>query len=272
MKKFWRLTKERFRKFAQYWDLLVLLVQRDIKLKYRRSFLGYLWSILTPLLSMAVMAVVFTRIFERSKEVNFPLYLICGNILFSFMRESTTLAMNSVVGSASLLKKTYVPKYIFTLSKVTSCMVNFLLSLGALLIVMIATGEPFRWMNFLALIPITELYVFCVGLGLLLAATTVFFRDLRNIWSVVTLAWMYMTPIFWFMSDKLGDLGVFIRRFNPMYMFIQQFRYFIMQYQTVGVDPSAWVLMLRGAICALAMLIVGLFTFNRVKNRFILFI
>lgn len=271
MKRIYEKAKGSVKRFAQYWDLLVLLVQRDVKLKYRRSFLGYIWSVLNPLLSMLVMVVVFSTMFKRSIE-NFPVYLICGNILFSFMRESTTLAMNSVVGSASLLKKTYVPKYIFTLSKVTSCMVNFVLSLGALLIVMVATGEPFRWINFLGLVPILELYVFCVGLGLLLAATTVFFRDLRNIWSVVTLAWMYMTPIFWFMSDKLGDLGVFIRRFNPMYMFIQQFRYFIMGYQTVGIDPSAWVLMLRGAICAVAMLIIGLFTFNRVKNRFILFI
>ncbi|MBR4905236.1 MAG: ABC transporter permease [Clostridia bacterium] len=281
MKKFFRLTKERFKKFFKYWDLLMLLVQRDLKLKYRRSFLGYLWSVLNPLLSMIVMAIVFTRMFKRNIE-NFPLYLICGNILFSFMRDSTTQAMTSVISNASLLKKTYVPKYIFTLSKVTSCMVNFVLSLGALFIVMIATKQPFRWMNFMIIVPIVELYVFCLGLGLLLAAGTVFFRDIRNIWNVVTLAWMYLTPIFYsldsFNDSKTKDivdmskLGLFIRRFNPLYMYIQQFRYFIMQYESTLVEVPCGVLMWRGAVCAGLMLIVGLITFNATKNKFILYI
>ena len=271
IKQYWKLTKERFLEFFRYWDLLVLLVQRDLKLKYRRSFLGYLWSILTPLLSMTVMAIVFTKMFKRSQEVNFPLYLICGNILFSFMRDSTNQALNSVIGSAALLKKTYVPKYIFTLSKVTSCMVNFVLSLGALLIVMIWTGQPFRWINLLSIVPILELYVFCLGLGMLLAAGTVFFRDIKNIWSVVTLAWMYLTPIFWFLSESMGTLGIIIRRFNPMYMYIQQFRYLIMQYGSTF-DPPCGVLMWRGAVCAIVMLLIGLVTFNKTKNKFILYI
>lgn len=281
MKKYFKLTKERFKKFFRYWDLLVLLVQRDLKLKYRRSFLGYLWSVLNPLLSMVVMAVVFSRMFKRDIP-NYPLYLICGNILFSLMRDSTNQAMNSVIGSASLLKKTYVPKYIFTLSKITSSMVNFVLSLGALVIVMIATGQPFRWMNLLVFVPIVELYVFCLGLGLLLAAGTVFFRDIRNIWSVVTLAWMYLTPIFYKLDSfndskqqgvvSMSKLGLLIRRFNPMYMYIQQFRYLIMQYETTLVDIPCGVLMWRGAVCAGLTLLVGLFTFNATKNKFILYI
>jgi len=284
MKKFLRLTRERIRKFAQYWDLLALLVQRDIKLKYRRSFLGYLWSVLAPLLSMLVMWVVFSQIFDRSSIANFPVYLICGNILFSFMRESTTQAMGSVVGSASLLKKTYVPKYIFTLSKVTSCMVNFVLSLGALLIVMIVTRVQFQWMNLLIVIPILELYVFCVGLGLFLAAITVFFRDVKNIWGVVTLAWMYLTPIFYSMENFLDSdmkkqglmvmkpLGLYIRRFNPMYMYVQQFRFFIMQHYIPEVEVPVMTLMWRGGLVAVLMLIVGLATFNATKNKFILYI
>ena len=271
MKKIWGIFWGWFKRFAKYWDLLVLLVQRDLKLKYRRSFLGYLWSILTPLLSMVVMAVVFTRMFPRSQEVNYPLYLICGNILFSFMRESTNQALNSVIGNAALLKKTYVPKYIFTLSKVTSSMVNFVLSLGALIIVMIATGEPFRWVNLLTVVPIVELYLFCVGLGMLLAATTVFFRDIKNIWSVVTLAWMYLTPIFYFLTNNMGTLGVAIRRFNPMYSYIQQFRYFIMGYVSVY-DPAVGILMVRGAIYAGIALIAGTLTFKATKNKFILYI
>ena len=277
MKKFLRLTRSRIQKFAQYWDLLVLLVQRDLKLKYRRSFLGYLWSVLNPLLSMIVMSIVFTEMFKRRIE-NFPVYLICGNILFSFMREATTQAMTSVVGSAPLLKKSYVPKYIFTLSKITSSMVNLILSFGALIIVMIFRHVPFRWMNLMGLIPVLELYVFCVGLGMFLAAVTVFFRDMKNIWSVVTLAWMYLTPIFYSLESHtnadgtMKTLGLLIRRYNPMYMYVQQFRYFIMQWYVEGVEVGAYTLMWRGAVVAALMLIVGLLTFNATKNKFILYI
>ena len=280
MKRFWRLTKSRLQKFFRYWDLLVLLVQRDLKLKYRRSFLGYLWSVLTPLLSMTVMAIVFTEMFGK-KIPFFPVYLICGNILFSFMREATTKAMTSVIENASLLKKTYVPKYVFTLSKVTSSMVNFVLSLGALVIVMIVMHVPFRWMNLLIIIPIVELYLFCIGLGMFLAAATVFFRDLKNIWSVVTLAWMYLTPIFYSIemfydtkTETMKPLGLFIRRFNPMYAYIQQFRYFIIQhFDALRPIEAPWgLLVLRGAIFAAIMLLVGISTFSATKNKFILYI
>lgn len=277
MKKLYLKIKNRIDGFYQYKDLLALLVERDLKLKYRRSFLGYLWSILNPLLSMAVQAVVFTSIFRNSIE-NFPVYLICGNILFSFMRESSTQALTSVIDNAALLKKTYVPKYIFTLSKITSGLVNFVLSLGALLIVMIVTGVPFRWENLLAIVPILELYVFCVGLGLLVASLTVFFRDMKNLWSVVTLAWMYMTPIFYSLESfyqgdvmKMAGISMLIRRFNPMYMYIQQFRALIMNYRPAWEVPTV-VLMGRGALVAIIMLIVGIIVFNRTEDKFILYI
>ena len=263
--------------FFKYKDLLSLLVQRDIKLKYRRSFLGYLWSILSPLLSMAVMAIVFTSIFKRSIE-NYPVYLICGNILFSFMRDSSTQAMNSVIGSAALLKKTYVPKYIFTLSKITSSFVNFIFSLGALLIVMIATGVPFRWSNLLIVIPICELYVFCIGLGLFLSAITVFFRDMKNLWGVVTLAWMYLTPIFYslesFYKDdpvNLNGIGMYIREYNAMYMYIQQFRAMILNYAPVW-EASIDTLIIRGGVFSIVSFLIGIITFNITKDKFILYI
>ena len=280
MKKIWMTCKGWFRRFSMYRDLLVLLVQRDIKLKYRRSFLGYLWSVLNPLLSMLVMVIVFSTMFKRKIE-NFPVYLICGNILFSFMREATNKAMTSVIENAALLKKANVPKYIFTLSKVTSSMVNFVFSLGALVIVMIATKVPFRWNNLMIIIPIIELYAFCVGLGMLLAALTVFFRDIKNIWGVVTLAWMYLTPIFYSLENfntsnekgvvAMSTLGLVIRRLNPMYMYIQQFRYFIIQNADAWEVPTP-ELMWRGAVVAAAFLVAGVLTFNATKNKFILYI
>ena len=116
---------DRINVFMKYKDLLIQLVSRDIKLKYRRSFLGYLWSVLNPLFVMIIMTIVFSTMFSRNIE-NFPVYLFTGKMLFDFMSTSTNQAMTSVTGNAALLKKTYVPKYIFTLSKVTSCMVDLL--------------------------------------------------------------------------------------------------------------------------------------------------
>lgn len=258
--------KFRMRMLFKYKDLLILLVQRDIKLKYRRSFLGYVWSVLNPLLSMLVMVVVFSHMFSRNIE-NFPVYLICGNILFSFMRESTTLAMSSIITSAPLLKKVYVPKYIFTLSKVTSSMVNLLFSLGALLIVMLVTGTKFTWYCLLIVIPILELYVFCVGLGLFLAQANVFFRDIGNIWSVVTLAWMYATPIFYDIDSLSPLLRYWIPKINPMYIYITQMRDFILTGWWTW-DALIW----RGALVAILMLVIGLWTFTKTKDRFILHI
>ena len=134
--------KSEIQTFYKYKDLVIQLVSRDLKLKYRRSFLGYVWSVLNPLLIMIVMTIVFSTMFDKHIE-NFPVYLLTGRTLFEFMTTSTNAAMRSIIANASLIKKTYVPKYIFTFAKVTSCLVDFVLSLGALLIVMIATRAKF---------------------------------------------------------------------------------------------------------------------------------
>ena len=124
------LMMERLSTLFRYKDLLRELVVRDLKLKYRRSFLGYLWSILNPLLIMLVMVAVFSHMFRAGIE-NFPVYLLSGQAVFDFIRNSTTMAMYSVLDNGALIKKIYVPKYIFTLSKITSTMVDFVFSLGA---------------------------------------------------------------------------------------------------------------------------------------------
>ena len=126
------------KEFWKYKDLLTLLVTKNIKLKYRRSWLGYVWSVLNPLLIMIVMSIVFSTMFSRNIE-NFPVYLFCGQLLFNYMNQSTHQALSSIVGNASLLKKTYVPKYIFTVAKITSGLLDLLFSMGALVIVMIVT-------------------------------------------------------------------------------------------------------------------------------------
>lgn len=118
---------DEFKRLYAFSELLKQLIIRDIKLKYRRSYLGYLWSILNPLLLMIVLVIVFSNLF-RFDIPNFPLYLIAGHVLFNFMVEATTMSVNSIIGNAPLIKKTYVPKYIFSLSRVGSSLVNLIFS------------------------------------------------------------------------------------------------------------------------------------------------
>lgn len=252
--------------FMQFRNLLKQLVIRDLKIKYRRSFLGYLWSVLNPLLIMLVMTVVFSTMFKRNIE-NFPVYLLTGQVMFNFMTNSTNQGMNSILGSATLLKKTYVPKYIFTLAKVTSCLVDFVLSLGALLLVMVVTGVQPTIYILLAPIILLQLYIFCIGLGLFLAQATVFFRDIQYIYSVITTAWLYFTPIFYPIEALPEKLIPFIKICNPMYCYISLFRGVVLY----GWMP-AWHLWVYGFGVALISLLIGLISFWRAQHRFILYI
>ena len=254
------------RGFLQYRGLLRQLVMRDLKIKYRRSFLGYLWSVLNPLMIMLVMTVVFSTMFRRNIE-NFPVYLLSGQVMFNFMTNSTNQGMCSILGSAALLKKTYVPKYIFTLAKVTSCLVDFLLSLGALALVMLFTGVRPTPYLLLAPLVLMQLYVFCVGVGLFLAQATVFFRDIQYIYSVITMAWMYLTPIFYPVDMLPERLQGLIKLCNPMYCYISQFRGVVLY----GWMP-AWHLWAYGSLAALLSLTIGIVSFLRSQDRFILFI
>ncbi len=254
------------RDFWKYRDLLRLLVTRDIKLKYRRSFLGYVWSVLNPLLIMIVMTVVFSTMFSRNIE-NFPVYLFCGQLLFNFMNNSTHQAIFSLTGNAALLKKTYVPKYIFTIAKITSGMVDLVFSLGALVIVMLVTRAPISWTTLLFPFVIIQLYLFCIGLGLFLAQANVFFKDTQFIYNAVTTAWIYLTPIFYPVDMLPQWLEWMVKHFNPMYFYVGQFRDLI--YSCTLPGP---MITLAGWGTALAMLAVGIVSFYRSEDNFILYI
>lgn len=258
--------KKFFKEFWQYKDLLKLLVSRNLKLKYRRSILGYLWSVLNPLLTMIVMTIVFSTMFSRNIE-NFPVYLFCGQLLFNFMNTSTHQAIFAITGNASLLKKTYVPKYIFVVSKITSGIVDLVLSFGALIIVMIVTGAPFSWYNLLFPMVVLQLFVFCIGLGLFLAQANVFFRDTQFIYNAVTTAWMYLTPIFYPIESLPEQVAWFVKHCNPMYFYVAQFRDLIYN----GTMPGNGII-LAGCGAAVAMLIIGIWSFSRSEDKFILYI
>lgn len=250
----------------QYKDLVRELVNRDLKLKYRRSFLGYLWSVLNPLLIMLVLTVVFSTMFNKNID-NYPVYLLTGRILYDFLKLSTNSAMKSVTGNSALLKKTYVPKYIFTLAKITSCMVDMVLSMGALVIVMLITGAKFSWTFLLFPIVVLQIYVFCCGLGFLLATLNVFFRDITYIYRAVTTAWLYLTPIIYPLERLPETVQYMVKTFNPLYYYVVQFRDLIYSGRLPELQVFIW-----GWIIAFAMLLIGVTAFQRKKDKFILYI
>lgn len=252
--------------FQHYKPLLQQLVVKDVKLKYRRSFLGYVWSILNPLLVMIIMVLVFENMFRFDIE-NYPVYLLIGQTVFNFVSEATNQAMWSITGNAALLKKTYVPKYIFTISKVTSSLVNTLFSLGAMLIVFIVCHVKFNWNMLFIPVILLQVYIFSLGLGLLLAQGTVFFRDIQYIYGAFVTAWMYLTPMFYPINQLPFELMWAIKHFNPLYSYITQFRTIVLE----GLFPDPR-LILYGFVIAFVSLIIGTWVFMKKQDRFILYI
>ena len=254
--------------FVKYRALINQLVQRDIKTKYRRSVLGLLWTVLNPLLMMTVLSIVFSYFFSRYGDVeNFPVYLLCGQVIFNFFNESTSIAMGSIVHSGELIKKVYVPKYLFPITKVMSSGVNLLSSMIALVIVMVVTRSRVTPTVLLAVFPLLYVLLFSTGVSLFLSAAAVSFRDLMHLYSVVTTAWMYLTPVIYPMSilDGAPRWAVFIINANPLTAFIKIFRAVVLD----GVT-APWILHVQSIIwCAIA-LVIGSLVFKKSQDKFIL--
>ena len=171
--------------FLKFQPLLSELVARDVKIKYRRSVLGVLWTLLNPLCMMIILSVVFSNIFKFDIE-NFPLYVLSGQVIFNFFNDATTSSMTAIINNAALLKKIYVPKYLFVLARIFSSFINLMASFTALLLVMIAVRAELHWTLFLSWFPLLMVVVFSLGVGMLLAALTVRFRDIMHLYSVFT--------------------------------------------------------------------------------------
>lgn len=245
--------------------ILKSLVSKDFKLKYRRSVLGVLWSVLNPLLMMLVLTAVFSFMFRFTIE-NYPLYLILGTILFDMMSRSTSSAMTSIIEAAPLLKKIRVEKSIFPIEKILFELLNFAISLFAVAAVMIYYQvTPTANLLFLPLLLI-YMVIFCSGIGLLLAALAVFFRDTIHLWGVIVTAWTYATPLF-YPFDMLPDWMQQAMAFNPMYHYVTYFRD-IMMWNT---NPG----LVENLVCfcmAAATFVLGLVVFRKLERKFILYV
>ncbi|MCC7553652.1 MAG: ABC transporter permease [Methanobacteriaceae archaeon] len=251
------------RNFSKYSFLLKELVKRDISGKYKDSTLGLFWSFLNPLLSMIVLTMVFSLIFAGSIP-NFPVYLLSGKLIFDLFANSTQGAMNSIKGNAEIIKKIYVPKYMFAIGIICSEFINFLISLTVLVAVMIVTNAPFHFSLIYSPIPIFFILVLTTGVGLILATLTTFFTDIKYLYGVIVMLLSFMTPLF-YPIDIIPVQYLFAFKLNPLYAGVASFRDIVLN----GIFPQTTPLLYL-IFTSILLLIIGIIIFYKYQDKFVL--
>lgn len=261
-----RLQKNsRLQKLLGYQFLFEELVKRDFKKKYKRTVLGMVWSVLSPLLTLIVMKLVFTQFFGRNTP-HYTIYLFCGNLVFSYFNESTSQGMTSLVGNAGIFTKVNVPKYLFLFSKNVQTLINFGLTLCVFFVFCIADNITFTWKFICLLYPILMLMLFNIGSGLILSALYVFFKDIQYLWSVFTMLLMYMSAIF-YTIDSYEPMVQNLFLLNPVYLFIRYFRKIVIEASI----PTAYfhLLMLADVMIVLGF---GCWIYKRYNHKFLYYV
>ncbi len=252
-------------KIKRYRFLFEELVKRDFTRKYKRTVLGMLWSVLGPLMTLGVMALVFTQFFGRNME-HYIIYLFCGNLLYSYYRESTSTGMTALYENASIFTKVNVPKYMFLLSRNVSSLINFGINICVLFVFCIFDGVSFSWRFIMLLYPVGCLVAFNLGLGLILSALYLMFRDLRYLYDIFTLLLMYVSAIFYTVdSYEPAIQSLFL--INPLYVYISYFRSIILKDTIPGIEIH-----LLSAGYAIVVLLIGALIYKKKNYKFLYYI
>ena len=246
----------------KYQFLFEELVKRDFKAKYKRTVLGMGWSVLSPLMQLLVMSIVFKQFFGRSMP-NYTTYLFCGNLIFSYFKESTSTGMYSLMSNSGIISKVNVPKYMFLLSKNVSSLLNFALTLCVFFIFVLFDGVPITPKFIMLLYPILCLIVFNIGVGLVLSALFVFFRDINYLYDVFTLMLMYCSAIF-YTTDTFPPALQKLFLCNPVYCYIKYFRIIVLD----GDIPSLQYHLLC-VVYALVMIAIGGWVYKKYNHKFL---
>jgi homopolymeric O-antigen transport system permease protein len=253
---------EEIRSILKYRHLLIQFVRRDILTRYKRSVLGVAWTMLNPLGTMLILTIVFSRAFGGSQP-GYAAYVLSGLIAWNFFAQSTNAASLHLVWGGSLIKKIYIPRTIFALSATGTGLINLLLSLVPLLIVMLIVRVPIRPTVLLVPIPILFLVMFSLGLGLLISTVAVYFTDVVEMYAIILMAWMYLTPII-YSEEILPEMyRLWIVRLNPMYHLVELFRAPLYE----GRVPTASEFLISGAI-GLVTLLFGWLVFTHNADEF----
>lgn len=251
-----------FREIIRFRGLLFELVLRDLKVRYKRSAIGFLWSMLNPLLMMLVMSMVFENLF-KSAVPDYPIYVFCGLLFWNFFSASTTTGLQSILGNGNLIKKVYVPVALYPLSNVASALVNSLLSLGPLFILMALFHAHFHMSLLLLPISIAIVVTFSTGITLLLATVNVFFRDVTHLYTVALTALVYLTPVM-YPASIIPKHYSLIYKCNPLYYYLTLLRDPIYN----GTFPSLITFALSGLLAILTLILGYAYLFAH-RNKFI---
>lgn len=251
--------------FNKYRNLLVELVKKDIKLKYRNSYLGVIWTMLEPLLTMIVLTLVFSRLLGKGTR-DFPVYILTGRLLYSFFSNGTKAALRAVRANAGMIKKVYVPKYMYPFASVLSGYVIFLISLIVLAIVAAVRGVYPTLRLFWILVPLAQILLITTGIGMILATMAVFFRDVEYLWGVALMLIMYTSAIFYQVESVISEENAWIFKLNPLYAVIANFR------NAVFGQPMDFQAMGYATVFGAVSLLLGVFVFYKKQDKFILYL
>lgn len=257
--------KQYIKNFLKYRHLLQELVKKDIKLKYRRSYLGILWTLIEPLLTMIVLSTVFGSLYGRTDKT-FPVYVLTGRLLYAYFANSTKACMRSIRSHSGMIKKVYVPKYIYPLSSVCSNYITFLISLIVLVAVSIVLRVNITYYILFSIVPLALLFVMAYGVGMILATMSVFFRDLEYLWSVALMIIMYTAAIFYPVERLYENGKAWILELNPIYSLISLFR------SAVFSTPIEVRHIVYAAVFSFGTLIIGTIMFYKKQDKFILYV
>lgn len=256
---------EKIENEMKYFGFLKEIVKRNIKRKYYKSALGVVWTVLNPLLSMLVMTLVFSTLFQRNIE-NYPIYLLCGQLVFGFINGSGRQSLNAILANAGYIRAIYIPKYIFVLAIVVENFVSLLFSLTALVLVMIVTGVPFTFNLLLLPLLFALMFMFALGFSLFLATYGTFLRDLLHLYGIFSTLWMWVSAIFYPMSIIPSSYR-FLFDLNPALHYISMLRSICWE----GTMPSEKTLIIA-TVYAILMLMLGISVFKSKENKFFLYV
>lgn len=251
--------------FHRYRSLFVELVRKGIKLKYRRSYLGILWSLIEPLLTMIVLTLVFGTLFGY-KTKDFPVYILAGRLVYSMFSQGTTAALKSIRQNQAMIKKVFVPKYMYPLSAIVFNYILFLISLVVLLVVELFLGVYPSLYTLLAVVPLLNLLLLVIGVGIILSCLGTMFRDLEYLWNVGLMLIMYACAIFYYPEKILESKFYWLLKYNPLFGVIDNFR------NCIFGKPMNMKELAYSFGFAMICIIVGAFVFKRKQDKFILYV
>ena len=273
---FWNNLLDRVSELWSYRELVRNLVIRDLKVRYRNSILGVLWSLVNPLLMMLVFTIVFTVIAPTTDIKKFPVFILCGILPWNFFSFSVIGSIRSIVDNAPLVSKVYFPREVLPISVVLANLINFLIALLVLFAFILVFQIPLtRWILLLPLVILVQV-IFIIGVGLMMATMNVFYRDTQVIMEVLMQAWFFLTPIFYpgeilprnyHLLGFTIDVWRWMNILNPMASIVATYRVILYGVGNGGAPPDLYFF-LRTVLTCMAILGIGSLIFYRYSRNF----